>query len=300
MNTDFSKIFVSAATPPKQTITAFWFVFGDGKMLIHTDVKPVNGSLNLESGHLETRIPHFLAVAELGINVIRIQYLGAFDGIPCFSGEAESGTEAPEEMKFENLRGLYGLVDEELWFVAARAFQIMDWDRTTLFCSRCGANTEMVSHEHSKLCTACSFTQYPRIAPAVIMLVQRMNAGRREILLSRSPQFPKGMYSIQAGFVEPGESLEETVAREVLEETGLHVRNIRYFGSQPWPFPHSLMIGFTAEYEAGELTIDGVELEEAAWYSADTLPNIPPRLSIARKLIEWFLSAESPELAPHR
>jgi NAD+ diphosphatase len=117
------------------------------------------------------------------------------------------------------------------------------------------------------------------------MLVSRGD----KLLLARSPRFRENMYSVLAGFVEPGETLEETVEREVLEECGIRVKNIRYFGSQPWPFPHSLMIGFTAEYAGGEITIDGEEIIDAGWYSVDNLPQIPDKISIARKLIDWFI-----------
>ncbi|MGA7936486.1 MAG: NAD(+) diphosphatase [Kovacikia sp.] len=127
---------------------------------------------------------------------------------------------------------------------------------------------------------------YPRLSPAVIVLISR----GEELLLARAPRFPAGMYSILAGFVEPGESLEETVIREVREEVGIEITDIRYFGSQPWPFPNSLMIGFTATYAGGEIVIEPEELSEAAWFNKHALPPIPPKLSIARKLIDWFVS----------
>jgi NAD+ diphosphatase len=122
----------------------------------------------------------------------------------------------------------------------------------------------------------------------VIVLIEHGN----KVLLSRSPHFPKGMYSIQAGFVEPGENLEQAVEREILEEVGVYIENVTYFGSQPWPFPNSLMIGFTATYAGGELTIDKTEIEDAGWYTYDALPAIPPPLSIARKLIDHFVEKQ--------
>ena len=134
-------------------------------------------------------------------------------------------------------------------------------------------------------CPRCGMMHYPRVSPAVIVRVNRGEA----VLLARSPGFPKGMRSVLAGFVEPGESIEETVRREVREEVGVEVRNLRYFGSQPWPFPNSLMIGMTADHAGGELAPQPGEIEDAAWYRADDLPGIPPKISIARRLIDDFV-----------
>jgi NAD+ diphosphatase len=136
--------------------------------------------------------------------------------------------------------------------------------------------------EHARECPACGLIAYPRIAPAVMCLVTRA----REILLARSPHFPPGMYSALAGFVEPGESLEQCLAREVLEETGVRIANPRYFASQPWPFPHSLMIAFVADYAGGEITPAPDEIEDAQWFTLDALPKLPKRISIARRLID--------------
>jgi NAD+ diphosphatase len=141
--------------------------------------------------------------------------------------------------------------------------------------------------ELSKICPACKFISFPRLSPAVIMSVVR----GKEILLARSPRFPAGMYSTLAGFVEPGETLEETVAREVQEEVNVEVCNIRYIDSQPWPFPHSLMIGFSAQYAGGDIRVDNNEIEDAQWFSRDNLPLLPTRMSIARHLIELFIKS---------
>jgi NAD+ diphosphatase len=143
--------------------------------------------------------------------------------------------------------------------------------------------------ERAKVCTACGWVVFPRMSPAVIVAVTR---GER-ILLARSPRFPEKFYSVLAGFVEPGESLEECVQREVKEEVGLELKHIRYVGSQPWPFPNSLMIGFTADYAGGEMTIDGLEIVEADWFRADDLPRIPPRPTIARQLIDGFVETRA-------
>jgi NAD+ diphosphatase len=143
--------------------------------------------------------------------------------------------------------------------------------------------------ERAKICPKCGLVAYPRLSPAVIVAVLRDNC----ILLAHSHRFPAKFYSVLAGFVEPGETLEECVEREVYEEVGIRVRAIRYFGSQPWPFPDSLMIAFTANYAGGEIRIDHSEIADANWFSANDLPHIPPKISIARQLIDWFLEKES-------
>ncbi len=193
-------------------------------------------------------------------------------------------------MVFKGLRGLFALLDEDAFRLAVRAIQIVDWDRDHQFCGRCGEPTEEQAAERSKKCPRCGLTAYPRLSPAVIVLVARGD----QILLARSPHFVAGMYSTLAGFVDPGETLEQAVAREIREEVGVEVTNVRYFGSQPWPFPNSLMIGFRADYAGGEIVIDGEEIEDAGWFRAGGLPRIPPRISIARALIEDFLGQKRP------
>ena len=165
----------------------------------------------------------------------------------------------------------------------------MDWDRDDQYCSRCGTKNERRSEERAKQCPACGSVSFPRISPAVIVLVERDG----KALLARSGRFPEGLFSTIAGFVEPGETLEDAVRREVREETGIDVKNIRYFGSQPWPFPDSLMVGFTAEYAGGEITVDDNEILDARWFGAENLPEIPGKVSIARALIDWFLRKQS-------
>ncbi len=188
----------------------------------------------------------------------------------------------------EGLRQVYGRLDEDLFWLAARAIQIVDWDRTHQFCSRCGTPTVQRETERSKECPKCGQIHFPRLAPAVIVLIERGD----QLLMARSRHFTPGVFSILAGFVEPGETLEEAVAREVKEESGILVKDIRYFGSQPWPFPHSLMIGFTAKYAGGEITLEDSELEAAGWYAVDNLPPQPGKISIARKLIDAFVEKQ--------
>src|SRR5690606_23318797 len=145
------------------------------------------------------------------------------------------------------------------------------------------------AHSWSRVCTTCGFAAFPRVSPAMIVLVHKGDA----CLLARAAHHPTGMHSVLAGFVEPGESLEECVAREIREEVGIEVGDIRYVASQPWPFPHSLMVGFTAAWREGEIIPDGVEILEADWYTRDRLPErIPSRISIARRLIDSFFAAQ--------
>lgn len=193
--------------------------------------------------------------------------------------------EPPAGMRLVGLRALYGWLDEPIFAMAGRAVQVVEWARTHRFCGHCAAPTVPGADALSKLCPACGLSFYPRISPAVIVLITR----GEELLLARSPHFPEEMYSTLAGFVEPGEALEDSVRREVREEVGIEVTEPRYFGSQPWPYPNSLMIGFTAEYAAGELAPDAAEIADAAWFPLDRLPVVPPPLSIARQMIDHFV-----------
>lgn len=274
MHPYIARRFVKAAPPAEQNTVAYWFIFKENQLLV-------------EDKAGLAAIPLLADITQFGL-VIRRQYLGTWDEKHCYSVELEPVAALPETMRWTGLRQAYGLLPEDFFSLAGEAIQIMDWDRTHQFCGRCGTPTDYVGHEFSKKCSACGLTAYPRISPAVIMLIEHND----QVLLSRSPHFPKGMYSVQAGFVEPGENLEQTVEREILEEVGIRIEEIKYFGSQPWPFPNSLMIGFTAKYAGGEIKIDKTEIEEAAWYRADELPDIPPPLSIARKLIDHFVEKQ--------
>ena len=227
---------------------------------------------------------------ELGLTPSFIMKIGELDGKRCFVAEVGREESAPDGMSFRDLRGMLGEIDEETFVVAGRAKQIVDWNRNHRFCGRDATETGPGPTELSKQCPNCGMVYYPRLSPAAIMLVTRGD----EMLLARSPQFPPGMYSTLAGFVEPGESVEQTVAREVKEEVGLEVRSTRYFGSQSWPFPDSLMIGFTAEYAGGELRFEPEEIEDAGWFPVDALPDLPPKLSIARALIDAFVKDKAP------
>ena len=266
--------FVSSVVPPvERSGPAWWFIFENDELLVtlHEDT---------------AQIPCLPDSNPFALNPMRTQYLGLLDDKPCYAAEVAAQTAvAPEGMAFRALRALFDLMPEDLFWRAARAFQIMDWDRTHQYCSRCGQPAHKSTEDRSKVCPACGLTMYPRIAPAIIVAVVK----GRELLLAHSSRFPQGLYSVIAGFVEPGETFEECVRREVKEEVGIEVTDIQYFKSQPWPFPHSIMVAFTAKYAGGEICADGVEVTEAGWFPADKLPQGPMRISVARKLIDWFV-----------
>ena len=222
----------------------------------------------------------------LGSDAARTLYLGTLGGVQCWAAELPEGAPAPAGMAWAGLRALFTVLDDAQFALAGRALQLIAWDRTHQFCGRCGARTEARKDERVRVCPACKLTAYPRVAPAIMALVHRRNERRHELLLGRSPHFPAGMYSALAGFVEPGESLEQCLAREVHEEVGVRVANIRYFASQPWPFPHSLMIAFVCEWVSGEVKPQEAEIEEAKWFGVLQLPKLPSRISIARRLID--------------
>lgn len=200
---------------------------------------------------------------------------------PALAVDLGPDVEAVEPAVWMALRPLHAHVPDEVFRLAGRALQLLEWRATHRFCARCGAETRRHDVHRAMACPECGQLHFPRVSPAVIVLVER----DEEMLLARSPHFPEGVYSTVAGFVEPGESLEETVRREVAEEVGVELGEMRYAGSQPWPFPHSLMVGFVAEWARGEIRIDDDEIEDARWFRPDSLPRLPPPVSIARYLI---------------
>ncbi|MFT7599440.1 MAG: NAD+ diphosphatase [Acidimicrobiales bacterium] len=217
--------------------------------------------------------------------------MGVEDGVPMWAARAEGGFDEPEDAEWVNLRALFGRIPETEWALAGRASQLLLWERDHKFCGRCGAQNTHHANDRAQECPDCGLQSYPRISPAVIMLIERDDG---KALLAWGAQFPGRFFSALAGFVEPGESLEECVAREVREEVGIEVSDITYFGSQPWPFPHSMMIGFQAKYAGGEITIQEEEIIEAGWYGPDELPPVPKGgMSIAGWLIEDWLQRAS-------
>ncbi|HEY9881055.1 MAG TPA: NAD(+) diphosphatase [Leptolyngbyaceae cyanobacterium] len=269
-----SNPFAPGLTPPGQsTNSAWWFVFAGNKLLVE------------EKNGVAT-VPSASSLETLGLTPIRTQFLGILHGQPCYSAELPKQATATSGMTLRGLRELYCALEEPFFAVASFGFQIMEWDRTHQFCGVCGHPTESSPHERAKRCSHCDQSFYPRVAPAMIVLISDGD----KILLGRAPRFKPGMYSLIAGYVEPGESLEESVVREVKEEVGVAIKDIRYWGSQPWPFPHTLMVGYTATYAGGDIVLDEQELTDAAWFHKDDLPLLPPPISIARKMIDWFVA----------
>lgn len=243
------------------------------------------GGLVVREGDGGVALPSRADLAELGVDPGAAHYIGRLDGEDCFAlAVDDAALRAPWAP--QNLRALYGALGDDRFVAAGRAVQIAAFAGTHRFCGRCGRPARQLPGEHSVRCDACDLSFYPRVAPAIIVLVRR----GEQALLAHAARFRGGMYSTLAGFVEAGESLEQTISREVREEVGIEVANIRYFGSQPWPFPHSLMVGFTAGHAGGEIRVDGDEIVDARWFSRDDLPLIPPRPSIARQLIDAWLN----------
>lgn len=271
------KRYQPATTPePENGQSCYWFVFQSTKLMI----KVANETLG---------IPFSQSLEEIKLSPVRTQYLGRLDDHPCYSAEVSPETVAPAGMSFRDLRSLYGALDEDVFVLAGKAIQVVAWDQTHQYCGRCGLQTETLPDERAKKCPACGLISYPRISPAVITAVFKDN----QILLTHNIAFRGKFYGLIAGFVEAGETLEECARREILEEVRIRVKNLQYFGSQPWPFPNSLMIGFTAEYESGEILADGKEISECGWYDTHNLPDLPSKMSIAREMIDWFIQNKS-------
>lgn len=212
-------------------------------------------------------------------------FLGMREEVECWAVDVPVDHD-PAQGQAQDLRLLYGQLDDVDWAIAGRAVQVVEWARTHRFCGRCGTPTIPQGGERAMRCPQCRLMAFPRLAPAIITLITRGD----EALLARGVQFPVPMYSCLAGFVEPGETLEQAVHREVREEVGIEIANLAYQSSQPWPFPHSLMLGFRAEYSSGEIVCDPREIVDAQWYRRDALPFIPPGISIARKLIDAWVA----------
>jgi NAD+ diphosphatase len=271
--------FESLVEPPGHVANrpGLWFMVGRATVLMEMT----------ENG---LKVPELRHPSEIGINVQHEQFLGLLDGDPVWVGGVEGDT--PEGVlthRHENLFTLFAHLDETTWALAGRAVQIAEWQRTHRYCGRCGDRTEAAPGERATRCPSCGLLNFPRLSPAVITVVERGD----EVLLARGRTFgPNPMYSALAGFVEPGESLEQAVAREIKEEVGVEVTNIRYFGSQPWPFPHSLMVGFHADWAGGDIHIDETEIVDAQWWRANAMPNMPGGLSIARWLIDDWLKRQ--------
>ncbi|HET9690249.1 MAG TPA: NAD(+) diphosphatase [Acidimicrobiales bacterium] len=265
---DFTPLVVP---PPEATGPPRWYVVRDGEVLTTPE------------GTLPAADP-----AGLGLDAEAAPvFLGVLGDVPCWAVGVAATTEPPGDTWFQPLRALSGSWSTDEFTLAGRAVQLVEWARTSRFCGRCGSPTERAEGERSMRCPSCGLTAYPRLAPAIIVLVRR---GEQALLAQGARWRGRPMFSTLAGFVEAGETFEEAVHREVREEVGIEIRDPRYVASQPWPFPHSVMVGFTAEWAGGELAPDGEEIIDAAWFDADDLPNVPPPASIARRLIDGWVA----------
>ncbi|MCL2338144.1 MAG: NAD(+) diphosphatase [Firmicutes bacterium] len=247
--------------------------------------------LLVKNNHGTIVIPTQEELAALGIRLkseINIGSIATKEHSPCGAAEVAGALpELPGDFALISMRKLFAQSDDDFFRLAGRAYQIINWARKHQFCGQCGAPNINKADEVAMECPGCGALFFPRISPAVIVAVVKED----KILLARNVSFPNGFYSVLAGFVEPGETLEECVLREVREEVGIEVQNIRYFGSQSWPFPDSLMIAFTAEYAAGEIVVDQTELTNADWFSRSAMPmQVPENNAIASRLIQWFLA----------
>jgi NAD+ diphosphatase len=262
---------------------AHWFVFRGDELLVEMG-PPLAPSddLRVRARPAWAKLPLHKNHNWLGSEAARTLYLGRLAGLQCWAAELPGGAAPPPGLAWAGLRSLFSVLDDAHFALAGRALQLLAWDRTHQYCGRCGTPTVAKTDERARVCPACKLSAYPRVAPAVMALVHRGN----QLLLARSPHFPAGMYSALAGFVEPGESLEQCLAREVREEVGVEIGNVRYFASQSWPFPHSLMIAFVCDWRGGELRAQPSEIEDAKWFEVLQLPKLPSRISIARRLID--------------
>jgi NAD+ diphosphatase len=255
------------APPPELAAGTLCFIWRDDKILVRATDPPALLTL--------------ADMARFGIDGTRL-YLGRLQGVDCLALRVASDAAEPSGWQWRGLRSLFLQIPDALLALAGRAFQIVEWDRSHQFCGRCGAPTRDKAGERGKECTACGHIVYPRVSPAMMVLVTR----GRELLLARANRFPAAMFSALAGFVEPGESIEDCIHREVREEVGVEVDRLRYFASQSWPFPHSLMIAFTAEYAGGEARPCDAEIADVQWFAIDALPQLPGPVSISRQLID--------------
>jgi len=241
-----------------------------------------NDELLVKSKNNKSILPTIMELENL--KLINIQYIGSINDLNCYCGEINNDAVIPEGMYLSKLKALTHQLSEEMFWIGGRAVQVVNWNNENKYCGRCGTLTQNSEGERSKKCPKCGLVNYPRICPSIIVAVVRQG----KLLLAHNNQFPNNLYSVVSGFLEVGETLDECVVREVHEETGIAVKNIKYFGNQPWPFPNSLMIGFTAEYASGEIQVDGNEIEHADWYSSTEMPLAPDSISIAKDLIDWF------------
>jgi len=250
---------------PSDTV---WFVFHGSSLLLRRG----SGGVSALPRGADPPVPPAGALHRLGL----------YQGLPC-AAYATPQTPDPQTWDLPDLRIAYERIEPDLHPFANKGFELIHWDRQSQYCSVCGVPTRPTTAV-SKSCPVCGLAMFPVLTPAVLVLVRKGDS----ILLARSRTFRKPFYSILAGYLEPGESLEECARREVLEETGITVGKVAYFGSQSWPFPSTLMVGFIADYESGEVQLQESELESGAFYTRDSLPRLPGPFSLSRRMIDWW------------
>ena len=261
--------FVSATASPETINKAWYFLVKGSEIAVNLDAE------ERWQPYTEMDVER-LSAAEPGRH-----FLGLMGDIACFAIEVKDSP----GISFSPLRVMLGKFDHLMAGLAGRAVQVCNWSRNHQFCGKCGAKTTVHKHDRAMVCGDCGIASYPRLSPSIIALVHRED----EVLLARNHRFPDGMYSTLAGFVEPGESIEQTLVREVEEEVGVNVKNLQYLGSEPWPFPDSLMFGFHAKYDSGDIVLQEEEIADAKWFRCDNLPAIPGKTAISRWLIDDYL-----------
>lgn len=269
---NLAEAFVPGVKPTALTESSYHIVISDGEILSIDGAQPWR-PLNQDEFHW------------LGLHPLAEHYLGDLAGVPVFASEVDPEADEPEGYEFQPLRAFLGQVDEPVFNLIGKAKQIVDWHNDHRFCGQCGQETVTSDFDRSRKCPDCGRLFYPRLSPSIIVLVTR----GEELLLARNVAARGNFYSTIAGFVEPGESIEEAVHREVMEEVGVKIKNLQYFGSQSWPFPNSLMLGFHAEYDSGEFELQAEEIADARWFHYRDLPHRPQRISIAGQLIDDYI-----------
>ena len=221
-----------------------------------------------------------------GVAACQQYLLGVYDGRPCYAVELIPTEQAPDGSEWVELRALLDLVSDVNFNLAGRAVQVVQWEREHQYCGCCGRPTAVNVEDRSRICNNCDKAFYPRISPCVIVVITK----GRYCLLASNAKWGGRYYSALAGFVEPGETVESALHREVMEEVGIEVDNLKYFGSQPWPFPGQLMLGFHATYKAGDIQVDNNEIIAADWWHYDDLPACPGPNTLSGQLIRTFVS----------
>lgn len=233
-------------------------------------------------------LPNKADISSIEETFLRCFHVGNINNVSYYTAELDLNTLLPQNLATHSLRSVLSLFDEAQFRLGVKAYSIITWDKNHQCCGQCGASTLHHTGSFERVCSACMLSFFPRISPAVIVLIRKED----HVLMARNHHFPPKVYSVLAGFVEPGETIEEAIHREIKEEVNIEVKNLSYFGSQAWPFPDSLMIAFFADYAAGEIKIDQQELEDANWYKYDNLPDLHPgNMSIGAKLLESFVNS---------